>query len=259
MYATLNKYKKDLESKGYDVIYISIYGSQNYNLDDEYSDIDAKAVVIPTVKQLVRKKTISKIYDYDTGQVDVKDIITFMENMGKGNPSYVECKDSVAFIGCKEFREMLQVYEINDYAVLGQMKDKLKQIQQGKDVGKNLHHIFRLKRLELRLSYWHEDRDNMIKIKREDNHEFAEEISEVLINGFQPREFKSVGVSDEVYKYMEQHIVKKMFSGSAKYSAEQVRTFNGNVPKRHKAMFSELEDKDGEDISYVIYSYLEIL
>lgn len=259
MYATLNKYKKDLESKGYDVIYISIYGSQNYNLDDEYSDIDAKAVVIPTVKQLVRKETISKIYDYDTGQVDVKDIITFMENMGKGNPSYVESKNSVAFIGCKEFREMLQVYEINDYAVLGQMKDKLKQVQQGKDVGKNLHHIARLYKLKEKLRYYDEDRDIMLKIKRSEEHGFEPLMAKRYIEIFQPQQFTNIGVSDEVYKYMEQHIVNKMFSGSAKYSAEQVRTFNGNVPKRHKAMFSELEDKDGEDISYVIYSYLEIL
>ena len=33
IFKTLNDYKKMLENKGYNVIYIGLYGSQNYNLD----------------------------------------------------------------------------------------------------------------------------------------------------------------------------------------------------------------------------------
>ena len=40
IYITLNKYKKELEQRGYKVIYIGLYGSQNYNCSDEFSDID---------------------------------------------------------------------------------------------------------------------------------------------------------------------------------------------------------------------------
>ena len=43
IFKELSNYKKILESKGYNVIYIGLYGSQNYNLDDEESDIDVKA------------------------------------------------------------------------------------------------------------------------------------------------------------------------------------------------------------------------
>ena len=31
----LNYYKQLLEQKGYKVIYVALYGSQNYNVDDE--------------------------------------------------------------------------------------------------------------------------------------------------------------------------------------------------------------------------------
>ena len=48
IYKQLSRYKKILEDKGYNVIYVGLYGSQNYNLDDEESDIDAKAIIVPT-------------------------------------------------------------------------------------------------------------------------------------------------------------------------------------------------------------------
>lgn len=35
IFKTISEYKKLLEEKGYDVIYIGLYGSQNYNVDDE--------------------------------------------------------------------------------------------------------------------------------------------------------------------------------------------------------------------------------
>ena len=40
IYIRLREYKKILEEKGFNVIYIGLYGSQNYNVDDEQSDID---------------------------------------------------------------------------------------------------------------------------------------------------------------------------------------------------------------------------
>lgn len=53
IFKTLGQYKKVLEDKGYQVIYIGLYGSQNYNLDDELSDIDCKAIILPSLHDMV--------------------------------------------------------------------------------------------------------------------------------------------------------------------------------------------------------------
>ena len=53
----LKKQKEILVSQGYSVAYICIYGSQNYGLDtytDKYtSDVDMKAIVVPTLDDLI--------------------------------------------------------------------------------------------------------------------------------------------------------------------------------------------------------------
>lgn len=87
--------RQDLRSKGYQVAYICVYGSQNYGLDvytEEYeSDLDMKAVVIPTLEQLVNNtKQVTFTQDTKYGQVDVKDIRLWVNNLKKANPSYIE-------------------------------------------------------------------------------------------------------------------------------------------------------------------------
>ena len=62
----LQAYKSALEEKGYKVVYIGLYGSQNYNLQDKKSDIDAKAIVIPSLKEIVFKQNISRIETFRT-------------------------------------------------------------------------------------------------------------------------------------------------------------------------------------------------
>lgn len=84
-----------LEASGYTVAFIGIYGSQNYGLDvntDEYqSDIDMKAVVVPTLDNLIRNsKPVSTVVDTEWGQCDIKDIRVFFETLMKANPAYVE-------------------------------------------------------------------------------------------------------------------------------------------------------------------------
>ena len=49
----------------YEVIYIALQGSQNYNLDmytEEYmSDVDTKAIIVPTLEQIaLNKQPVSK-------------------------------------------------------------------------------------------------------------------------------------------------------------------------------------------------------
>ena len=87
--------KKFLEEQGYSVAYVCVYGSQNYGLDlytEEYkSDLDFKAVIIPTLDDLVYNcKPVSKIIEYKDGQIDLKDIRMWTETVTKANPAYIE-------------------------------------------------------------------------------------------------------------------------------------------------------------------------
>lgn len=91
----LYKCRDYLKEKGYNVVYLCIYGSQNYGLDiytDDYkSDIDFKAVIIPTLDDLIYNcKPISTTIEYNDGQIDLKDIRSWIETLVKANPAYIE-------------------------------------------------------------------------------------------------------------------------------------------------------------------------
>ena len=91
----LYKCRNYLKGKGYNVVYLCIYGSQNYGLDiytDDYkSDIDFKAVIIPTLDDLIYNcKPISTTIEYNDGQIDLKDIRSWTETLVKANPTYIE-------------------------------------------------------------------------------------------------------------------------------------------------------------------------
>lgn len=275
IFKQLREYKEYLESDGHNVIFIGLYGSQNYNLDDELSDVDARAVVLPTIKQLVTGGRVSKIYDFQKGEVDVKDVSTFMEILGKGNPAYVECTSTQYKIGDKEFIDLIQGYEINPKAVLGMMYEKRKAIEKGlpksspmiEKIGydpKQLHHIIRLSRLAKGDVIYGTDsgKARMIHIKRngKGTKEEALALANEHIEAFNwDNGFEIKPISEKVYKYIESKMVEVLFKPNKTLTARQHRTFNGNVPNNHKELFAELDGKDGTDFTYVIYSYLEFL
>lgn len=91
----LDKAVEHVRSLGHVPVYAALYGSQNYGMDlytDEYqSDLDFKIIVMPTLFDMVFKKPhISKIIDFEGGQIDIKDTATMAEQFGKMNPSYLE-------------------------------------------------------------------------------------------------------------------------------------------------------------------------
>ena len=90
-----DKYDYLLE-KGYKVIALFLQGSQNYNLDiydDDYqSDIDAKAIILPTLQDIILNKTpISTTLILDNNEhIEVKDIRIMKDMFIKQNISYIE-------------------------------------------------------------------------------------------------------------------------------------------------------------------------
>ena len=90
----LNKAVEVLQEHGYrpgeELIYIGYYGAHNYNLNDEKSDYDFKAIVIPSLKQMIKREAISYTIENEWGNIDVKDLYTYAQIVSKGNFSYLE-------------------------------------------------------------------------------------------------------------------------------------------------------------------------
>lgn len=168
----LAKQKKILESQGYSVSYICLYGSQNYNLDihtDEYkSDLDMKAIVVPTLDDLIsNSKPISTVVNTEWGQCDLKDIRSYFQTLLKANPAYIETLFTDYHIVDEKFKEEFDsifkdreqlVYALRAQmirAMYGMMCEKEKALTHpyptiahkietyGYD-GKQAHHILRL-------------------------------------------------------------------------------------------------------------------
>ena len=124
---TLNYYKQLLEQKRYKVIYVALYGSQNYNVDDEKSDIDAKAIVLPTLADIIHRRPVSATIETEYGTIDYKDIITFNDIVRKGNFSYIEAVQSTYRIGDIETIDRLfGNIKVNLKSLIGGMQEKRK-------------------------------------------------------------------------------------------------------------------------------------
>lgn len=83
--------KRMLEDSGLTVVGIFLYGSQNYNLDYEGSDIDLKAIVIPSINDIVfNNKPISTTIDIPDGLCDIKDIRLMVQSWRKQNVNFME-------------------------------------------------------------------------------------------------------------------------------------------------------------------------
>lgn len=69
-----------------------LIGSQNYQLDDEQSDIDTIVLVAPTLRDIaLNKKPISKTYIQDNGEhTTLKDIRLFINGIKKGRLDCLE-------------------------------------------------------------------------------------------------------------------------------------------------------------------------
>lgn len=118
--------KEILESKGYNVIYIGLYGSQNYNLDDEYSDIDVKAIILPSLHDIIFRKVISKTIECENGNIDVKDLLTFYDVIKKGNFSYIESIQTEYSIGDEYIKNLFKQVKLNQKSIVGAMYEKRK-------------------------------------------------------------------------------------------------------------------------------------
>lgn len=77
---------------------------------------------------------------------------------------------------------------------------------------------------------------------------------------YQTYQYENKDISNDFYHYLKTRVLKHLIDTSdLDYSVEQHRTFGQNIPKRDKLLFPQLKELEAFDISYTIYSYLEIL
>ena len=147
----LQQYKSDLESKGHHVYAIMLKGSQNYNLHDSESDVDANAILIPSLSEIRHNKSYK--YAYDTGEVTCHNIYSFADIVAKGNPQWIEVVHTPYHIGGS--LALFKHFKVNPSALKGMVYEKVAAFDKlypsrahmiekhGYDP-KQLHHIIRL-------------------------------------------------------------------------------------------------------------------
>lgn len=95
-----------VESLGYNVWAVNLYGSQNYKMDTPQSDYDFKALVFPSFEDVVSiAKPVSKVYTYGGGQVDVKDVRLMFGEYKKQNCQFLETLFTDFYWAAPEYRE----------------------------------------------------------------------------------------------------------------------------------------------------------
>lgn len=120
-----------LVAEGHEVVGVFLQGSQNYNLQYESSDIDTKAIILPSFRDIIlNKKPVSTTLVLETDEhIDLKDIRLMFECFKKQNVNFVEIlftkykvfnpKYEDIFLKMCESREAIAKY--NNYAGLNCM------------------------------------------------------------------------------------------------------------------------------------------
>lgn len=289
LFKELSNRKKILESYGYNIIYIGLYGSQNYNLDDSESDIDVKAIILPTLHDIIFRKVTSKTIECENGNIDVKDLLTFYDVIKKGNFSYIESIQTQYSIGDKYIKELFSKVKVNKKSMLGAMYEKRKALTHeypsktlefekwGFDP-KQHHHILRLYDLlnynllyDMDKSYLtYDDNDKrrieLLDFKRNANNipkNIVEEESDLTIENARNLidynyHYEVINLDDEINTYIESKIKLQLLQTPIS-SAREIRTFDSKISDKDIKKFPILEQYQGKDISYIVTESIEIL
>ncbi len=289
IFKELSNYKKKLEENGYDVIYIGLYGSQNYNLDDDKSDIDAKAIILPTLHDIIFRKVTSRVIECENGSIDVKDLITFYNVIKKGNFSYIESINTEYSIGDKYIKDLFKQIKVNKKSILGAMYEKRKALTHeypskkeefekwGFDP-KQHHHILRLYDL-LNYNLLYNENKSFLRYENDDIRRVSliitkrnkasvpksiiEEESDLIIEQAKKLiednyNYEVINLDDDINRYIENKLKVILGNSNVTY-AREVRTFDNPIPKKDLEKFPILENYKGQDISYIVHEGIEIL
>lgn len=157
-------YKYAVSKYGEHILGVFLYGSQNYNLDTEDSDIDTKAIYVPTLDEIAAGAApISKELTVgDTGEhIEVKDIRLMCQMWKKQNMNFLEILYTKYFVlnpkyedifnqTFKLYRSNISAYNVHQMiqSTIGQIKSTMKQAMAASTdpavVGKKIANCHRL-------------------------------------------------------------------------------------------------------------------
>lgn len=106
----LMEHKAAVEALGYKVVYIALCGSQNYGLDTPESDVDTKAIVLPSFEHFVKNSppvSFTHIMENDE-HCDVKQVSEMFNCFKKQNINYLEILFTEYKWGNPEYEELLK-------------------------------------------------------------------------------------------------------------------------------------------------------
>lgn len=73
---------------------IAPYGSMNYGLYDENSDVDTKILLVPDMHDIITnigsKKCLSRVLDFENEKIEVKDVREFFRILKTGSINFME-------------------------------------------------------------------------------------------------------------------------------------------------------------------------
>lgn len=292
----LGNYRRLLKTKKYNVIYIGVYGSQNYNLADKKSDLDVKAIVLPTFEDFVNRTKISLVIPTQDGEIVVQDIWTFYEHLTQGHPAWLEPIYSEYFVGNKELKELFKKVPLNYRCVKGMAGAKLAALDHPYDSKKEvlkkfgydpkqLHHIIRLYDLLnkhisesytkpfyeypddensfligiKRIGDFHQNNKSIpVKEARELANEYFNKIVNLIPKGYKYNFVEDKEIKDYIFNLIKNSLRQELFDSNSEMSCEYFRTFSNPIPKKDLRDFPILEKYQGKDVAYWIYKSIDL-
>ena len=106
--AILKEYAED------QLLGVFLYGSQNYGISTKNSDVDTKAIIIPTINDLCLKKPISREIRFDNEEhCEIKDIREMIKMFKKQNINFIEILYTDYCLINPKYNRIWQEYFIN--------------------------------------------------------------------------------------------------------------------------------------------------
>ena len=102
----IKKYGKE------NVLGVFLYGSQNYNLATENSDVDTVAIIVPTFSDLCLRSPISKELNIDEEHCNVKDIREYMKMIRKQNINFTETLFTEYFLVNPKYQSIWNLFTL---------------------------------------------------------------------------------------------------------------------------------------------------
>ncbi len=111
IFAAVKRHHDAVAAKGYLVVFTALVGSQNYDLDNEKSDVDTFSFIYPSLNDLAMGKDLySGMFEFEGGHCEVKDIRLAFNLLKKASPNSVEYFTSKYKIYNPIFEDILKEY-----------------------------------------------------------------------------------------------------------------------------------------------------